>query len=99
MRLVRALTALSHRCTHELEDARMADYERDKELRAKKDMRERGLENQAKGRIKEVEGKIRGAAADAFDDTSEEAKAKAKELEGKAQKNFGKIQEELDDAV
>lgn len=77
----------------------MADHDRDRDLRAKKDLRERGIENQVEGKMKEMEGKVRGAAADAFDDRSEQAKAKAKELEGKAQKNFGKLEEDLDDAV
>jgi uncharacterized protein YjbJ (UPF0337 family) len=76
-----------------VEDARVTDYDRDKDLRA------RGVENQVEGSLKETEGKIRGAAADAMDDESEELKAKAKELEGKTQKNFGKLQENLDDAV
>ena len=84
---------------HSMEGEYMADYDRDRELRAKKDLRERGIENQAEGKMKEVEGKVRGAAADAFDDHSEQAKAKAQELKGKAQKNLGKLQEDLDDAV
>jgi uncharacterized protein YjbJ (UPF0337 family) len=75
-----------------MEGEDMADYDRDRDLRAKKDMRERGIENQAEGKMKEVEGKVRGAAADAFDDRSEQVK-------GKAQKNLGKLQEDLDDAV
>jgi uncharacterized protein YjbJ (UPF0337 family) len=77
----------------------MADYDRDRELRDRKDLRERGAENQVEGSMKEMEGKVRGAAADAVDDESQQAKGKIKELEGKAQKNFGKLQEKLDDAV
>ncbi len=70
-----------------------ADYDK------KKDLRDRGLENRLEGSMKEAEGKIRGAAADAFDDESAQVKAKGKEIEGKVQKNFGKLQENLDDAV
>ena len=77
--------------TIQVEDVPVADHE--------KDLRARGVENQVKGSLKEAEGKIRGAAADAVDDESEQLKAKGKELEGKTQKNFGKLQENLDDAV
>ena len=60
-------------------------------------MTDRGIANQAKGTAKEWEGKVRGAAADAVDDTSEQVKGKAQELKGKAQKNFGKAEERLGD--
>ena len=53
--------------------------------------------DQVKGRVKEAEGKIRDAAADITGDDSENLKAKAKTAEGKIQKNFGKVQQEIDD--
>ena len=63
------------------------------------DLRSKGMQNEVTGAAKEAEGKIRDAAADITGDTSEELKAKAKTLEGKIQKNFGKAQQEADDAV
>ena len=62
-----------------------------------KDLEQRGLENQVKGKAKEVEGQVRGDIGDATDNTSEHLKGRAKELEGKAQKNFGKGERKLDD--
>jgi uncharacterized protein YjbJ (UPF0337 family) len=69
------------------------DLDRDRD----RDMTDRGVENQVKGKAKEMEGKVRGAAADAVDDTSGQIKGKAKEMEGKIQKNFGKAEERLSD--
>ena len=69
------------------------DLDRDRD----RDMTERGISNQVKGSAKEFEGKVRGAAADAVDDTSEQIKGKAQEMKGKVQKNFGKAEERLSD--
>jgi len=55
-----------------------------------------GLENQAKGAAKEVQGKVRNAVGDLTDDTSEQLKGKAKEMEGKAQRNIGEAEENID---
>jgi uncharacterized protein YjbJ (UPF0337 family) len=55
-----------------------------------------GLENQAKGSAKEVQGKVRNAVGDLTDDTSEQLKGKAKEMEGKAQRKIGEAQEDVD---
>jgi uncharacterized protein YjbJ (UPF0337 family) len=55
-----------------------------------------GLENQAKGAAKEVQGKVRNAVGDLTDDTSEQLKGKAKEMEGKAQRKVGEAQEKVD---
>ena len=55
-----------------------------------------GLENQAKGAAKEVQGKVRNAVGDLTDDTSEQLKGKAKEMEGKAQRNIGEAEEKID---
>ena len=63
------------------------------------DLRSKGAKNEITGAAKEAEGKIRDAAADITGDTSEEIKAKAKTAEGKIQKNFGKSQQDVDDAV
>src|SRR5688500_15645840 len=63
------------------------------------DLRSKGVQNQVTGAAKEAEGKVRDAAADITGDTSEELKAKAKTAEGKIQKNFGKAQQDTDDAV
>jgi len=63
------------------------------------DLRSKGMQNEITGAAKEAEGKVRDAAADITGDTSEELKAKAKTAEGKIQKNFGKAQQDADDAV
>ena len=55
-----------------------------------------GLEHQAKGAAKEVQGKVRNAVGDLTDDTSEQLKGKAKEMEGKAQRNIGEAEENID---
>ena len=63
------------------------------------DLRSKGVQNEITGAAKEAEGKVRDAAADITGNTSEELKAKAKTAEGKIQKNFGKAQQDADDAV
>ena len=55
-----------------------------------------GLDNQAKGAAKEVQGKVRNAVGDLTGDTSEQLKGKAKEMEGKAQRKVGEAQEDVD---
>ena len=55
-----------------------------------------GLDNQAKGAAKEVQGKVRNAVGDLTGDTSEQLKGKAKEMEGKAQRKIGEAQEDID---
>ena len=62
-------------------------------------LRSEGAKNELKGAAKEAEGKVRDAAADITGDDSENLKAKGKTLEGKIQKNFGKAQQDTDDAV
>ena len=61
------------------------------------DLRSKGVKNEVTGAAKEAEGKIRDAAADITGDDSENLKAKAKTMEGKIQKNFGKAEERLSD--
>lgn len=60
------------------------------------DLTRDGLENQAKGLGKQVEGKIRNAVGGLTGDTSEQLKGKAKDLEGKAQRKIGEAEEDLD---
>ena len=60
------------------------------------DLTKDGLENQAKGLGKQVEGKVRNAVGGLTGDTSEQLKGKAKDLEGKAQRKIGEAQEDLD---
>ena len=55
-----------------------------------------GLDNQAKGAAKEVQGKVRNAVGDLTGDTSEQLKGKAKEMEGKAQRKIGEAEESVD---
>lgn len=61
-----------------------------------KDLNERGLENEVKGKTKEMKGKIRGDVGDATDNTSQHIKGRAEELKGKVQKNFGKGERKAD---
>ena len=61
------------------------------------DLRSKGVRNEITGAAKEAEGKLRDAAADITDDDTENLKAKAKTLEGKIQKNFGKAEQDVDD--
>lgn len=58
----------------------------------KKDMRDRGAENQAKGVGKQVEGRVRGAVGSLTGNEKEQAKGKMQELGGKARKALGDVQ-------
>ncbi len=64
-----------------------------------KDLKQRGLENEAEGKMDELKGKTRNAVGDMTDDRSEQIKGKAEELKGKMKKNFGEAQQDTDDAV
>ncbi len=64
-----------------------------------KDLKQRGLENQAEGKMEEMKGDARAKIGDATDDQSEHIKGHAEELKGKIKKNFGKAEEKIDDAV
>ena len=59
------------------------------------DLTNDGLENQAKGLGKQVEGKVRNAMGGLTGNTSEQLKGKAKDLEGKAQRKIGETEEDL----
>jgi len=60
-------------------------------------------ENQVKGKLKEIGGKIQEEFGDAIDSPTQEAKGKATKVEGKVQKTAGDVQqnveENLDDAA
>ena len=58
----------------------------------KKDMRDKGAENQADGFGKRVEGRARNALGAVTGDDSEQAKGKLKEMGGKAQQKLGEMQ-------
>lgn len=60
------------------------------------DLTNDGLENQAKGLGKQIEGKVRNAVGGLTGDTSEQLKGKAKDLEGKAQRKIGEAETDLD---
>ena len=61
-----------------------------------KDMNERGLENEAKGKAHEVKGNVKGDLGDATDNEDQHASGRAEELRGKVQKNLGKAERALD---
>lgn len=56
-----------------------------------------GTEQQAKGTVRELEGRARRKLADAVDDESEQVKGAAKEAAGKVQKNVGKAMRDAAD--
>ncbi|HEY4218953.1 MAG TPA: CsbD family protein [Gemmatimonadaceae bacterium] len=58
------------------------------------DLRSDGLDNQAKGLGKQMEGKMRNAVGGITGDTSEQIKGKAKDLEGKAQRKIGEAEQD-----
>ena len=57
--------------------------------------RQKGVENQVEGTLKEYEGKVRKGLGDLADDQSEELKGLGQQAKGKAQRKFGEIQEDL----
>ena len=61
-----------------------------------KDLGTDGLENQVKGAVKEVAGKVRKNIGDLTDNHSEELKGAAKEMEGKAQRKVGEAEYKID---
>lgn len=58
---------------------------------------EEGVEQQAKGTAREMEGKVQKNVADAIDDESEQFKGAVKEAAGKVQKNTGKVMKDIAD--
>lgn len=60
-------------------------------------------ENQVKGKLKEIGGKIQEEFGDAIDSSTQEAKGKATKVEGQTQKKMGdaqeKVEEKLDDVT
>ncbi len=59
--------------------------------------RKTGDQNQLEGAAKELGGKIRGGLGDLTDNREQHVKGTVDELKGKAQKNFGKVQQKIDD--
>jgi uncharacterized protein YjbJ (UPF0337 family) len=60
-----------------------------------RDMRRSGREDQIRGRVEELKGKVRGDVGDAVDNRSEHVKGRTEELKGKARKKFGELKESL----
>ncbi len=58
----------------------------------KKDIRDKGAENQAEGLGKRVEGRVRNTVGAITGDDSEQAKGKIKEVGGKVQQKLGEAQ-------
>lgn len=58
--------------------------------------RKTGDQNKAEGAAKELGGKIRGGLGDLVDDREQHVKGKVDELKGKTQKNFGKVQDKIE---
>ena len=56
-------------------------------------------ENQVKGKLKEVGGKVQEEFGDAIDSPTQEAKGKATKIEGKAQKTMGDAQEKVENTL
>ena len=56
-----------------------------------------GIENQAKGLGKQVEGRVRNAVGGVTGDTSEQIKGKGQDLKGKVQRKIGEKEVEADD--
>lgn len=64
-----------------------------------KDLETRGAENQAEGTAKEMKGKMRAEVGDATDNESQHLKGHLEQAEGKIQKNFGKVERKIDEAI
>lgn len=56
-------------------------------------------ENQVKGKLKEIGGKIQEEFGDAIDSPTQEAKGQATKIEGKTQKAAGDVQEHVEDKL
>ena len=61
----------------------------------KRKMREEGIENQVKGRVEELKGKVRGDVGDALDDGDMHVKGRVEEMKGKVRRKVGELQEDL----
>ncbi len=60
------------------------------------DLSRDGLENQAKGIGKQIEGKTRNAAGGIVGDSSEQLKGKGQDLKGKVQRKIGEKEVDAD---
>lgn len=66
------------------------------ETNREKTWTEKGLEDSAEGKAKDLKGRIKDAAGSLTGDTSLEAEGKVDQLKGKAQDTVGKIEREID---
>jgi uncharacterized protein YjbJ (UPF0337 family) len=57
---------------------------------------EKGIEDSAEGKAKDLKGKIKDAAGSLTGDTSLEAEGKIDQLKGKAQDPMGKVERKID---
>lgn len=60
------------------------------------DLNKKGTENQVKGTVKEMAGKVKGDVGDALDNSKMHAEGRADQLKGKIQKTAGKAERALD---
>ncbi len=60
------------------------------------DLNRKGAGNEAKGKAREIAGKVKGDIGDAIDDSSMHAEGRTDQLKGKIQKDFGKAERALD---
>ena len=57
---------------------------------------EKGIEDSAEGKAKDLKGKIKDAAGSLTGDNSLEAEGKLDQLKGKAQDTLGKVERKID---
>jgi uncharacterized protein YjbJ (UPF0337 family) len=58
---------------------------------------EKGIEDSAEGKAKDLKGKIKDAAGSLTGDSSLEAEGKIDQLKGKAQDTLGKVERKIDE--
>jgi uncharacterized protein YjbJ (UPF0337 family) len=68
----------------------MADYDKDR------DLTDRGIENSAEGKAKDLKGKIKDAAGGLTGDSSLQAEGKIDQMKGKVQDKVGEAQRKID---
>jgi len=60
------------------------------------DLNRDGVDNQAEGLGKQVEGRVRNAVGGLTGDSKEQLKGKMKDVEGQAQRKIGEAEQDLD---
>lgn len=58
------------------------------------EIRREGQEQQAKGSVEELKGKVRGGVGDALDNREQHVKGRAQEAKGKVQRKVGEAMED-----